>query len=133
MIRISKNAFKDSTKLCHLHKTLQPHRNFGLHIPDPCDGSDHCTPCPGHTLAHISFRNGIDVFYLLASIHIKNLQPSSYYIPKLNPMRGGLSIKEIINFRGKEEEPFLLVFVVKQERCGGERCYKDQMEPEDCS
>ena len=67
LIRISKNAFKDSTKLCHLHKTLQPHRNFGLHIPDPCDGSDHCTPCPGHTLAHISFRNGIDVFYLLAS------------------------------------------------------------------
>ena len=40
---------KDSIELCHLHKTLQHHRNFVLHIPDSCDVSDHCTACLGHT------------------------------------------------------------------------------------
>ena len=44
-------------------------------------------------------------------------------------------IKEIINFWGEEGgRDFLLVFVAKEWRCvARERCYKDQMEPEDCS
>ena len=67
-IKVIKKSVQRLNKTVSLAQNSPALQKLFVAYPDPCDESDYCTACPGHTATHISYRRKLNISILYLSV-----------------------------------------------------------------